>query len=115
MASGTDWAKKTKKSTGGFEIVDVDGAFLIRFAGSFKPAKPPEPLRILWSTRSPNAAANKNAEAVAVLIATLKAVKGTQEYRVAEGIDPAKYRSILLNCRKYTKLWSAGSLEKRKP
>ena len=111
VASGNKWTKKTKKSSGGFEIVDRDGELLIRFSYDFKTSKPPEPLRILLSTQTSKDASNKNAEDGAVLIAELKSIKGAQEYRLPKGIDLTNYQSILLHCRKYTKLWSASSLQ----
>lgn len=108
--SATEWDKKTKKTSGGYEIVRRESGMFIRFSPDFKTAKPPEPLRILLSPLSAADAKNDNAERGAMLIAELRHVKGGQEYRVDDSVDFSRYNSVLLNCMKYTKLWSAAEL-----
>ncbi len=110
LAHAPSWTKKTKKTKGGYEIVRRSDGVYIRFASDFKTAKAPEPLRVILSPLTPKEAKNKNAEDGGVLIATLSSVKGGQEYLISEDVDFAKFNSVLLNCKKYTKLWSAAAL-----
>jgi Electron transfer DM13 len=110
VASGAKWTKKTKSTKGRYEIVERADGLFIRFSANFKTPKPPEPLRILLSPRRTADASNKNAEAGAVFVALLQRTKGSQEYRLPDGIDLSDYRSVHLNCKKYTKLWSTAPL-----
>ena len=110
MASGAKWTKKTKSTKGRYEIVRRAGYLYIRFSPDFKTPKPPEPLRILLSPLDTKAASNKNAENGAVFVALLRKTKGSQEYRLPDGIDLSDFRSVHLNCKKYTKLWSTAPL-----
>ena len=112
VAAATEWDKKTKKTTGAYEIVSRDGVLVVRFAEKFKTSKAPEPLHILLSRSAAKDTTNKNAESGATRVATLAKVKGSQEYTLNGVTDLRGYRSILLNCKKYTKLWSAAALAK---
>lgn len=110
VAAGSKWTKKTKSTKGRYEIVRREGYLYIRFSPDFKTPKPPEPLRILLSPSNTKAASNKNAENGAVFVALLRKTKGSQEYRLPDGIDLSDFHSVHLNCKKYTKLWSTAPL-----
>lgn len=110
LASSDEWVKKSKKTKGGYEIVERESGLFIRFADDFKTAKAPEPLRILLTSKSTKQATSKNAEEGATFVAEFKNPKGAQEYRL-EGVDSLEgFDTVLLNCMKYTKLWSAAPL-----
>lgn len=113
VAASDQWAKKTKSTTGGYEIVQRDNELFIRFSEDFKTPKPPEPLRILLSPASVDSTTNKNAETNAYFVAVLDSYKGGQEYKINGAGDLNRYRSVLLNCKKYTKLWSAAQVQLR--
>lgn len=110
VAAGGKWTKKTKKTKGRYEIVQRSDGLFIRFSADFKTARPPEPLRILFSPKDSKGASNENAEQGALFVAELKSTKGSQEYRLPDGVDLSEYRSVHLNCKKYTKLWSTVPL-----
>ncbi len=110
ISHAAKWTKKQKKTKGSYELVKRDSGTFIRFSPDFKTPKPPEPLRILLSPLSDKDAKHKNAESGAAFVATLENIKGAQEYRLPDNIDPSNYNSILLNCKQYTKLWSAAPL-----
>ena len=110
VASGGKWIKKTKTTKGRYEIVRRSDGMYIRFSADFKTANPPEPLRILLSPQNSKGASNENAEQEALFVAELKSTRGSQEYRLPDGVDLSKYRSVHLNCKKYTKLWSTVPL-----
>ncbi len=38
------------------------------------------------------------------------AQKGAQEFKIPEETDLSRYRSLLIHCRQYTKLWGGTSL-----
>jgi len=40
----------------------------------------------------------------------LKNLKGAQRYELPADVELTKYKSLLLHCEKYSKLWGAGEL-----
>jgi len=43
-------------------------------------------------------------------VAALKSNKGDQFYSLPPDLDLTAYKSIIIHCKKYTKLWGAASL-----
>ena len=111
VASAAGWTTKHKATTGGYEIVRRDDGLFLRFSPAFKTPKAPEPLRVLFSPLDARSATSDSAERGATVVAELRSVKGAQEYRLPEGIELQGFRAVLLNCKKYTKLWSAAVLD----
>ena len=67
-------------------------------------------LKIFLSPLEPHELTNKNATKGARLVAKLKSTKGNQSYALPEGVDLTKYKSIIIHCQRYSKLWSVASL-----
>lgn len=112
IAAAPEFQKKHKRTKGGYEIVRLDGRTLLRLSDDFSAPKAPEPLRILLSPLAAKDAKNRNAENGAVLIGTISTWKGGQTIPLPDGLDleSGRFKSLLLNCQKYTKLWSAAPL-----
>ena len=108
IASGT-WAKKSKKASGAWSIVEKDGKRVLQLDEKFKTSKAPD-LKIVFSPHSAEAASNKNALEGGRVLSLLKSAKGAQKYELPTDLDPGQYKSVLIHCEKYTKLWVAGSL-----
>jgi len=53
---------------------------------------------------------NKTAVPGSLLIAPLKSNKGAQSYVIPAGTDLSQYKSVIIHCEAYTKLWSASDL-----
>jgi len=103
-----DWIKKTQKIKGTWSVVEKsDGAHLV-LSDDFKTRKAPD-LKLVLSKLSAAEANNKNALSDSIIIAPLKAVKGAQSYKLPE--DYTAYRSLLIHCEQYSKLWGAADLE----
>ncbi|MGJ8726432.1 MAG: DM13 domain-containing protein [Roseibacillus sp.] len=105
--SGT-WTKKENTINGTWTISDKGGKKQISLKG-FKTATAPD-LKIFLSPSSISAVTSKNATKGAVLVAKLKSSKGDQTYTLPAGIDLSKYKSVIIHCEKYSKLWGAGKL-----
>ncbi len=103
------WTKKSFKSSGEWAIVKEDGKIFVKLSADFRTRKAPD-LKIFLSPRAAADANGKNATEGAVLIAPLSSNSGAQVYEIPAGVDLNAYKSILIHCEAYSKLWSAADL-----
>ncbi|MGJ8678114.1 MAG: DM13 domain-containing protein [Akkermansiaceae bacterium] len=107
LASGS-WTKKSHSIDGSWKIVDYGSVKKLKFTG-FKTKSAPD-LKIIFSKHTVKAASNSNALEKGVVLAELKKASGYQEYELPADFDISNYKSLLIHCEKYSKLWGAGSL-----
>lgn len=105
--SGT-WVKKANTVNGTWSIAEKDGKQVLSLKG-FKTATAPD-LKIFLSPKTTSQVSSKNATQGSVFVAKLKSTKGDQSYSLPAGIDLSKYKSVIIHCQKYSKLWGAGKL-----
>ena len=105
--SGT-WTKKANTISGTWTISEKGGKKILTLKG-FKTATAPD-LKIFLSPESSTAVSSRSATKGALLVAKLQSSKGDQVYTLPAGVDLAKYKSVIIHCEKYSKLWGAGSL-----
>ena len=102
-ASGS-WTKKNYAVNGTWKIENQQVQL-----NQFSTTKAPD-LKIFLSPLPVSQLNDKNATQGAKLVAKLKSPKGTQSYALPKGIDLTKYKSIIIHCEKFSKLWGAASL-----
>jgi hypothetical protein len=102
-SAGT-WTKKAQKIAGNWTIENGQ----IKLTGLSTRNAPD--LKIFLSPQTVDSLSNKNAEQNAVFIADLKSNQGDQSYPLPPDLDLAAYKSIIIHCKKYPKLWGAASL-----
>ena len=105
------WGKAQKKTRGGWEIVKRESGVFLRFASDFKTARPPEPLSVLLSTRSPSGVNKRNAESGSLKVGTLRSHEGAQELRLPDDVDLDGYASLVLWCKPYEVVFGVATLE----
>ncbi len=110
VAQGT-WVKKTQKISGSWQIVDNGKSRELQLLG-FKTKKAPD-LQVFLSPQTVEAASNKNAVEKSFSLGKLKSVKGNQTYAIPPEVELEKYSSLLIHCKKYSKLWGAANLKKK--
>ena len=88
------------RESGGKKVLSLKG---------FKTANAPD-LKIFLSPKTASAVSSKNATQGSVLVAKLKSNKGDQKYTLPANVDLSKYKSVVIHCEKYSKLWGAGKL-----
>lgn len=103
------WTKKTSKSSGNWSIVKEGDKTFVKLSDDFKTRKAPD-LKLFLSPFSAAEANGKNATEGAVLIAPLSSNAGAQTYEIPAGVNLAAYKSILIHCEGFAKLWSASNL-----
>lgn len=108
FAQSGSWTKKEKAIKGTWSIVEKDGKKVISLKG-FSTKKAPD-LKIFLSPQTVGGVTAKNAVKGSVLVSKLKSHKGDQSYVLPAGVDLSKYKSVIIHCEKYTKLWGAAAL-----
>ncbi|NOX83283.1 MAG: DM13 domain-containing protein [Alphaproteobacteria bacterium] len=103
------WTKKSFKSSGTWEIFSEGDKTFVKLSADFKTRKAPD-LKIFLSPLAAKDTNGRNAANGSVLIAPLTSRSGEQIYEIPEGIDFADFKSILIHCEAYAKLWSAADL-----
>lgn len=108
VASGV-WTKKKFKSRGTWTVETKGGVTTVSLDEDFKTKNAPD-LKILLSPLTVEEINSKNAINDSVLVSLLDSNKGAQSYVIPEGVDLSQYKSIVIHCELYTKLWSAAAL-----
>jgi Electron transfer DM13 len=108
LSTGT-WIKKSVKSSGTWTIYTENSKTFVKLSSDFKTRKAPD-LKLFLSPLSAAAANGKNAAHGSVLIASLTSNSGEQIYEIPGSINLADFKSILIHCEQYSKLWSAADL-----
>lgn len=104
-----EWTKKSFKSSGTWEIyVEGDKSF-VKLSADFRTRNAPD-LKIFLSPLSASEATGRNATDGAVLISPLSSNAGEQVYEIPADVDLGAFKSILIHCEQYSKLWSAADL-----
>ncbi len=113
MASETlftgEWTKKSFKSSGTWEIYTENNKTYVKLSADFRTRGAPD-LKIFLSPLAANKTNGRNATTDSVLIAPLSNNAGEQIYQIPDGVDLANFKSILIHCEQYSKLWSAADL-----
>lgn len=105
--SGT-WTKKANSISGTWSISTKGGKKVLSLKG-FKTATAPD-LKIFLSPQTSGQVTSRTATKGSVLVSRLKSSKGDQSYALPANLDLSKYKSIIIHCEKYSKLWGASKL-----
>lgn len=107
---GGTWTKKGYAIDGGWRIVDDAGTLYVELDASFSTRRAPD-LKLFLSPLELGALGDRNAIRDAVLIAPLEHHKGAQRYALPDGVDLGAYRSLIVHCEKFSKLWGGTALD----
>ena len=108
VAEGS-WTKKSQTAKGTWKITQTDAKLVLSVSADFKTRKAPD-LKIFLSPLSASEVQSKTATAKSLFVAELPKFKGGFEITLPEGTDLADYRSVLIHCEQFTKLWVAADL-----
>ncbi|MBK1834091.1 DM13 domain-containing protein [Roseibacillus ishigakijimensis] len=105
--SGT-WIKKANSISGTWSI-GLQGGQRVIALKDFKTATAPD-LKIFLSTKPADQLTSRNATNGALYVAKLKSSIGDQSYVLPKDVDLSRYKTVLIHCEKYSKLWGVGKL-----
>ena len=103
------WTKKSFKASGQWEIYSANGATFIRLSSDFNTQRAPD-LKIFLSPLSASETTGRNATKGSLLVSPLRSNSGAQAYRIPDGVDINEFKSVLIHCEAYSKLWSVADL-----
>lgn len=107
LASGS-WTKKAERISGTWEIVD-DGKDVTLKLKNFKTESAPD-LKLFFHKKSIGSLTSKKVKSGSKFLAKLKSNRGDQEYKLPKGLKLSDYKSIVIHCEQYTKLWGGANL-----
>lgn len=108
VAEGT-WTKKSYAIEGGWKIEAEGETHYVLLDDAFKTKKAPD-LKIFLSPVSLDAVDDRNATDGSLLVGPLTSAQGAQRLAIPAGTDLDTYRTILIHCEKYSKLWGGSAL-----
>ena len=103
------WTKKSFKSSGTWTIYSEGEKTYVKLSEDFRTRNAPD-LKIFLSPLEAKKTNGRNATDGAVLIAPLTSNAGEQIYEIPDGVELASFKSVLIHCEQYSKLWSAADL-----
>ncbi len=108
---GNTWAKKNYNVSGNWSVETNNGKTFLILSSDFKTSKGPD-LKI-FITKKSNSTISKNeaVEKYGVLLGPLKSYKGAQKYLIPAGVAISDYKTIVIHCEKYTKVWGVASIQ----
>lgn len=108
LSSGS-WSKKTYAAGGNWTLFSENGVTTVSLDSGFTTRKAPD-LKIFLSPLSPGELSGRNATQGSLLISPLKSNSGAQSYTVPAGTDLSRYKTILIHCEAFSKLWSVSGI-----
>lgn len=109
IIAGGVWQKKSFDASGEWSIVERDGRRIVVLPATFRTKSAPD-LKIFLSPKAPADLNGRNATEGSTLIAPLRSNSGAQEYEIAASVDLSAFKSIIIHCEAYSKLWSVAPL-----
>ncbi len=107
---GNSWSKKNYNVTGNWSIEKVNNKTYLVLHHDFKTSKGPD-LKIFVAKKSASTIGkNEAVEKHGIFIANLKSNKGSQRYLIPSTISINNFKSIVIHCEKYTKVWGAAAI-----
>ena len=107
---GNTWVKKYYTVSGNWSIEVENNKTYLKLHEDFKTSKGPD-LKLFITKKSAIDVGKKDAvEKYGLLLGDLKSIKGEQKYLIPSNILLTDYKSVVVHCEKYTKVWSAASL-----
>lgn len=104
------WSKKSHSTSGTWKIVKNGDDHFVVLDSRFKTRSAPD-LKLFLSRDTSSKLTGRNATDNATRIAKLTSNSGAQRYKLPAGLDPSDFKTLIIHCERYSKLWSAGTLQ----
>ena len=103
------WTKKGFEIAGTWKVVEDGDRHYVVLDEAFRTKKAPD-LKIFLSPKSLAELGNRNATEGSVLVGPLPGARGAQRLAVPAGTNPSEFRTLVLHCEQYSKLWGGAPL-----
>lgn len=108
--NGNNWSKKNYSVQGDWAVETKDGVSYLVLKDNFKTRKGPDLKLFLTKKSSSTIGKNEAVETHGTFLANLKSYKGKQSYKLPPNIKLSDFKSIVIHCEKYTKVWAASAI-----
>ena len=109
LISSGGWRKKSFSVAGNWTMSSENGVTRVNLDNQFSTKNAPD-LKIFLSPLSPDELTGRNATQGSLLVSPLQSNRGAQSYTVPAGTNLSRYKTILIHCEAYSKLWSVSAL-----
>ena len=110
LFGGALWTEKSEEVVGAYTIERDEDQLTLRLSDDFETKKAPD-LKIVLSPHEVKDAKNKNALEGGLVLGLLESHEGAQSFSIPTGTDFDEYKTVLIHCEQYTKLWAATPLQ----
>lgn len=93
---------------GSWKIVKEGGNHYIELSSDFSTRNGPD-IKLFLSPTKVSSLTGSNATNRSIRISTVKA-SGAQRFKLPSGTKLSKFKSVVIHCEKFSKLWGAGKL-----
>lgn len=109
-----EWERESRWTTfeGSWKIVKEGDQFIVQLGDDFEAKEAPD-LKIFLSKAELGEISGDNATSKGspVLIAKLTSYKGKASYTISSGINVKDFKTIIIHCEAYEKLWGGAALK----
>lgn len=107
---GNTWVKKYYTVSGNWSVVAEGSKTYIVLHSNFKTSKGPD-LKLFLTKKNVSSIGKSEAiEKHGILLGKLKSLKGEQRYLIPNNISISEFKSLVVHCQKYTKVWGATAI-----
>lgn len=103
------WTQKGFAIEGAWKIVEEGGRRFVVLDQAFRTKSAPD-LKLFLSPRNPGEISSLDATDGAARVGELTSNQGAQRIAIPAGVDLGRYRTLVLHCEKYSKLWGVAAL-----
>ena len=107
---GNTWVKKYYSVTGNWSVEVENGNSYLLLHSDFITSKGPDLKLFLIKKEASTLSKKEEIQKHGVFLGKLKSLKGEQKYLIPANISLSDFKSIVVHCEKYTKVWGAASL-----
>lgn len=94
---------------GKWRVVARGDTLALELQDDFKARSGPD-LKLFLSPKDPGQVTGKNATQGSLSLGLLQSNQGQQRYEIPAGTDLSAFRSVIVHCEQYSKLWGTGAL-----
>ena len=108
LAQGS-WTTKGYDIAGQWKIVQEEGKLFVVLDPAFRTKKAPD-LKIFLSPKPLAQLNNRNATQDSLRVGPLQKSRGAQRLEIPSGTSLDEYKTVLIHCEKFSKLWGGAAL-----
>lgn len=93
---------------GNWKIVKQGGSYYVELSSNFKTQPGPD-LKLFLSRKAPKSLTGSGVTKNGLRVSPIRA-SGKQKYKLPAGVNPKDFKSVVIHCEKFSKLWGAGGI-----